>query len=195
MLTRRKFKGRFLLMGLFVFTWVFEAGIIPSYIVYSAMGMVNNPLVMIVPSAINVQYLIITKSFLDNMPYELEEAAYIDGANDIQIMMRIYLPVSSAILATVAVFYAVFIWNQYLTPLLYLQNPDLFTIQQILKRLVISSGDSNTSFRTIIQNGHLINPSNLRSAAIFVAMLPIVLIYPFVQKYFKNGVLIGSVKG
>ncbi|WP_068784221.1 carbohydrate ABC transporter permease [uncultured Paenibacillus sp.] len=193
-LSRKQIKGRFLIMSLFVFTWVFEAGIIPAYVVLNKLGFVDNWLVMIIPNAINVQFLIITKTFLDGLPPELEEAAKIDGANDFQIMSRVYLAVSKPILATIGVFYAVFIWNQYLMPVIYLQNPDLQTIQVMLKRLVISSGDSNTAFRTIIQDGIMLNPGNLKAAAIFVAMVPIVLIYPFVQKYFQKGILIGSVK-
>ncbi|MEK3669868.1 MULTISPECIES: carbohydrate ABC transporter permease [unclassified Paenibacillus] len=193
-LSRKQIKGRFLIMSLFVFTWVFEAGIIPAYIVLNKLGFVDNWLVMIIPNAINVQFLIITKTFLDGLPTELEEAAKIDGANDFQVMSRVFLPISKPILATIGVFYAVFIWNQYLMPLIYLQNPNLQTIQVMLKRLVISSGDSNTAFRTIIQDGIMLNPGNLKAAAIFVAMVPIVLIYPFVQKYFKKGILLGSVK-
>lgn len=193
-LSRKQIKGRYIIMSLFVFTWVFEAGIIPAYVVLNKLGFVDNWLVMIIPNAINVQFLIITKTFLDGLPPELEEAAKIDGANDFQIMSQVYLAISKPILATIGVFYAVFIWNQYLMPLIYLQNPDLQTIQVMLKRLVISSGDSNTAFRTIIQNGIMLNPGNLKAAAIFVAMVPIVLIYPFVQKYFKKGILLGSVK-
>lgn len=193
-LSRKQIKGRFLIMSLFVFTWVFEAGIIPAYIVLNKLGFVDNWLVMIIPNAINVQFLIITKTFLDGLPPELEEAAKIDGANDFQIMRRVFLAISKPILATIGVFYAVFIWNQYLMPVIYLQSPDLQTIQVMLKRLVISSGDSNTAFRTIIQNGVMLNPGNLKAAAIFVAMMPIVMVYPFVQKYFKKGILIGSVK-
>lgn len=194
-LTRRQIKGRFFIMSIFIFTWVFEAGIIPNYIVLNALGYVNNPWVMIIPAAINTQYLIITKAFLDSMPYELEEAAYIDGANDIQIMLKIYLPISKTIIATVGVFYAVFIWNQYLVPQIYLKKPELQTIQLVIKKLIITGGDSNATFRTIMQNGYLVCPANLRAAAIFTAMLPIVCIYPLVQKYFKKGILIGSVKG
>lgn len=193
-LSRQQIKGRFIIMSLFVFTWVFEAGIIPAYIVLNKLGFVDNWLVMIIPNAINVQFLIITKTFLDGLPPELEEAAKIDGANDFQIMSRVFLAISKPILATIGVFYAVFIWNQYLMPQIYLQSPELQTIQVLLKKLVISSGDSNTAFRTIIQDGIMLNPSNLKAAAIFVAMMPIVLIYPFVQKYFKKGILIGSVK-
>lgn len=194
-LSRKRFKGRFLIMSIFTFTWVFEAGIIPNYIILNSLGFVDNPLVMIIPSAINTQFLILTKVFLDALPDELEEAARIDGANDWISMIKIYMPLSKTIIATIGLFYAVSIWNQYLMPQIYLKSAKFHTIQQILKQLVISSGGANTSFATLVQNGVSLNPQNLRAAAIFVAMVPIVCVYPFVQKYFKKGILVGSVKG
>ena len=194
-LSRPQVKQRYGLMALFTATWIFEAGIIPQYIIYSACGFVNNPLVLVIPSAINTQYLIICKNYLDGIPHELEEAAVVDGANQIQIMRHVYLPVSQAILATIATFYAVGIWNQYMVPQMYLKEQNLQTIQQVLKRVVITTGDQSTAFRNVLQNGVLLNQQNLKNAAIFIAMVPIVCVYPFVQKYFKKGILIGSVKG
>jgi putative aldouronate transport system permease protein len=194
-LTRKRLKGRFIIMSVFIFTWVFEAGIIPNYIVLNALGFVDNPLVMIIPNAINTQFLIITKVFLEGLPDELEEAAKIDGANDWTTMVKIFIPLSKTIIATIGLFYAVFIWNQYLMPQIYLKSPQYQTIQQILKQLVISAGSANASFSTFIKNGIALNPQNLRAAAVFVAMVPIVCVYPFVQKYFKKGILVGSVKG
>lgn len=194
-LSRKSVKQRYVLMALFTATWVFEAGIIPQYIIYSACGFVNNPLVMIIPGAINTQFLIICKTYLEGIPYELEEAAVVDGANQFQILTNVYLPVSKPIIATIGTFYAINIWNQYLLPQMYLKNEELQTIQQVLKSVVITDGEASTAFRNIMQNGVLLNQQNLKSAAIFVAMVPIVLVYPFVQKYFKRGILVGSVKG
>ncbi len=194
-LSKPRVKCRFFIMSIFVITWVFEAGIIPQYIIYSELGYVDNMWVMIIPGAINVQFLIITKAFIDNIPKELEEAAIVDGANDIIIMTKIFIPLSKAIIATIALFYAVSIWNQYLLPLIYLKSEHLKTIQQVLQQLVITSGDSGTTFRNVIQNGITLNQQNLKAAAVFITMLPIVCVYPFVQKYFKKGILIGSVKG
>jgi putative aldouronate transport system permease protein len=159
------------------------------------LGAVDNPLVMIIPNAINTQFLIITKVFLEGIPDELEEAAKIDGANDWKTMIKIFMPLSKTIIATIGVFYAVFIWNQYLNPQIYLKSAQYHTIQQILKQLVISADGANASFATMIVNGVSLNPQNLRAAAIFLAMAPIVCVYPFVQKYFKKGILVGGVKG
>lgn len=194
-LSRPRFKHRFWIMSLFVITWVFEAGIILQYIVYNAFGMVDNPAVVIIPGAISSQFLIITKTFLDGIPKELEEAAFVDGANDWVIMTCVYMPLCTTLFATIGVFYAISIWNQYLLPQIYLKNEQLQTIQQVLKSVVITDSTSGTTFQNVIQNGVTLNQQNLKSAAVFTAMLPLVCLYPFVQKYFKKGILLGSVKG
>lgn len=194
-LSRPRFKHRYWIMSLFIITWVFDAGIIPQYIIYNQFGFVDSPWVMIIPGAINTQFLIITKTFLDGIPKELEEAAVVDGANDLSILCRVYLPLSPTILATISTFYAVSIWNQYLLPQIYLKDDNLKTIQQVIKNVVITSGESGTTFKNVVIDGITLNQQNLKAAAIFIAMLPIVCVYPFVQKYFKKGVLIGSVKG
>ncbi|BCJ97069.1 carbohydrate ABC transporter permease [Anaerocolumna chitinilytica] len=194
-LSRPRLRQRYVIMSLFIVTWVFEAGIIPQYIVYSKLGFIDNIWVMIVPGAINTQFLLITKAFLDGLPTELEEAAFIDGASDIQALSRIFLPVSKPIVATIALFNAVSLWNQYLIPQMFLKSNNLKTIQQILKSVVITSSNSGTVFTNVVKNGYTLNQYNMKAAAIFIAMLPIVSLYPFVQKYFKKGILIGSVKG
>lgn len=194
-LSRPQNKSRYILMALFTMTWVFEAGVIPTYIVYSAFGFINNPLVMIVPGAINTQYLIICKTYMEGLPYELEEAATVDGANQLQIMFRVFLPISKPIVATISTFYAVNIWNQYLTPQIYLKSENLKVIQQVLKSVVISSGSAGETMQTVMINGISINQYNMKAAAVVIAMLPILCVYPFVQKYFKSGILIGAVKG
>lgn len=194
-LSRPQVKSRFFLMALFTMTWVFEAGTIPTYIIYSAFGFIDNPWVMIIPGAINTQYLIICKTYLEGLPYELEEAATVDGANQFQILFRIFMPISKPIIATIGTFYAVNIWNQYLTPQIYLKSEKLKTIQQILKSVVISSNGSGEMMQTVMRDGITINQYNMKAAAIVIAMVPILCVYPFVQKYFKSGILIGAVKG
>lgn len=194
-LSRPRFKHRYWLMSLFIITWVFDAGIIPQYIIYNQFGFVNSPWVMIVPGAISTQFLIITKTFLEGIPNELEEAAVVDGASDIKILTRVFLPLSPTVLATTGLFYAVSIWNQYLIPQIYLKDDAIKTIQQVLKNVVITDGGSGTTFKNVVLDGVTLNQQNLKAAAIFIAMLPIICVYPFVQKYFKKGILIGSVKG
>ena len=194
-LSRKRFVHRNWIMTVFIITWVFDAGIIPQYIIYSKLGFVDNFWVMIIPGAINTQFLLIARTFLAGIPDELEEAAFVDGANDFTILTQIFLPLSSTILATLGTFYAVSIWNQYLIPQIYLKSDTLKTIQQVLKNVVITDGSSGTTFKNVTVDGVTLNQYNLKSAAIFITMLPIVCVYPFVQKYFKKGILLGSVKG
>ena len=160
-------------MSLFITTWVFDAGIIPQYIIYNQFGFVNSPWVMIVPSAINTQFLIITKTFLEGIPNELEEAAVVDGASNIKILTRVFLPLSPTVLATTGLFYAVSIWNPYLIPQIYLKDDAIKTIQQVLKSVVITDGSSGTTFKNVVLDGVTLNQQNLKAAAIFIAMLPI----------------------
>ncbi|WP_202886965.1 carbohydrate ABC transporter permease [Cohnella zeiphila] len=194
-LSKKRLKGRNVIMMLFLFTWVFEAGIVPNYIIYHALGLVNSRLVMILPTAISTFLLIITKSFLDSLPGELEEAAFIDGANDWTIMWKVFFPVSKPIIATIAIFNAVLIWNQFLIPMIYLQDSKLQPITVVLYNLIINSSKGGTSFENIVVNGVQLLPQNLQAAAIFLAILPILFIYPFTQKYFTQGMLLGSIKG
>lgn len=194
-LSRRKLRGRYVIMMIFLFTYVFEAGIIPNYIVWSQLGLVNNFWVMVLPLSINTFFLIVTKTFLDGLPYELEEAAVIDGANDFRIMWNVFRPLATPVLATITVFYAVAIWNQFLIPLIYLQDTSLYPIQMVLYSLIIKSSTTATNLENINAGGYLLTPKTLQAAAIITAMFPILFIYPIAQKYFTKGFLIGSVKG
>lgn len=193
-LSKTRLYGRRFFMLCFIFTWVFEAGIIPNYIVFEQLGLVNSMWVMILPMALNTFLLIITKSFLDGLPEELEEAAFMEGANDFQIMWKVYFPLCKPIIATISVFYAVFIWNQFLIPIIYLQDTDLHPITLVLYNMIINSSATGTSFENVVVNGVQLSPQNLQAASIFCAILPILFIYPFAQKYFSKGMLVGSVK-
>lgn len=192
-LTRPRVKFRYGIMTLFVITWVFEAGIIPQYIAYSSLGFIDNIWVMIIPGAINTQFLIITRAYLSGVPRELEEAAIVDGADDFKIVSKVFVPVTKPIIATIALFNAVSIWNQYLLPQMFLHDKNLKTIQQVLANVIV--GAAEVPFSNNIVNGVWLNQENMKSAAIILAMLPIIIVYPFVQKYFRNGILIGSIKG
>jgi putative aldouronate transport system permease protein len=196
-LSRKRFPGRYALLMIIFFTMLFSGGIIPEYLVNKSLGLLNNIWVMIIPNAISVWVLIITKSYLDTLPVEIEEAAIMDGANEFVIMLKIFAPISAPILATITVFYAVGHWNSYLYPLIYLQDVKLQTIQLVLARIVTSSGNLEgaglEAFLT--DEGVRVAPRNIQAAAIFITTIPILLIYPFAQKYFTKGLLIGSLKG
>jgi putative aldouronate transport system permease protein len=194
-LSRKKLRGRHVIMMIFLFTYVFEAGIIPNYIVWSKLGLVNNFWVMVLPTAVHTFFLIVTKTYLDGLPFELEEAATIDGAHDLRIMWNVFRPLSAPVLATITVFYAVTIWNQFLIPLIYLQDNKLHPIQLVLYNLIIKSSTTATNLENIRANGVMLTPRTLQAAAIITAVFPILFIYPFAQKYFTKGFLVGSIKG
>jgi len=194
-LTRRKMAARHVIMFVFVATWIFDAGLVPSYLVNEKLGLVDNWLVMVIPGALSVFLLIVTRSFLFSLPDELEEAAQIDGANDFRIMTQVYLPLSKPVLATIGVFYAVQIWNSFLVPLIYLRDKALQPIQLVLYRLLVADDPSSTTFSKVIVDGIEIGPQNIRAAVMILAIVPIIMLYPFAQRYFSQGMLVGSVKG
>lgn len=194
-LSRKRLRYRYAIMLIFAFTWIFEAGIIPTYLVIDSFGLVNTFWVMIIPQAINTFYLIVTRSFLDTMPVELEESAFMDGANDFRMMTNIFLPLSKPVLATVGVFYSIHIWNQFLFPLIYLRDSSLHPIQLVLYHLVVNPPTGMAQFNQLIVNGTHLLSQNIKAAAISITLFPILFVYPYAQKYFTKGFLIGSLKG
>jgi len=195
-LSRKRFIGRYGFMMLIFFTMIFDGGLIPNYLLIKSLDMVDTVWVMIIPGAISVWLLIIARAFLDTQPVELEESAFIDGANDWQTMYRIYLPLSLPILATISVFYAVGIWNAYLGPLIYLQNKLLHPIQVVLYQLVLDTKSGNGGGLSLVESEDgILFPRNLQAAVIFCGMFPILLVYPFAQRFFTKGLLVGSIKG
>jgi len=188
-------KGRRVIMFLFVITWIFDAGIVPAFIVYQKLGFVNNWLVMVIPWGFSTFLLIITITYLKSIPHELEEAALMDGAGDLRILVNVYLPLAKPILATIGVFYAIQVWNSFLVPLIYLQERDLAPVQLVLYQLLLSGDAQAGSFQQITSNGVTILPENLRAATMVLAIVPIMLAFPFAQRYFSKGILLGSLKG
>jgi putative aldouronate transport system permease protein len=190
-LSRRDLPGRRLLMILVVFTMVFSAGMIPTFLVVKDLGLLDTYWALVLPLAVNPFSLIIIRTFFRNLPTELEEAAKIDGATEVGILLRIVLPLSKPVLATFALFYAVGIWNDFMSPLLYLSDPSMWTLQIYLRQVTTSAeltaGDIALEQAPPAQG--------VKFAVIAVATLPILLFYPFLQKHFAKGMLIGSVKG
>lgn len=194
-LSRKRLIGKKWFMMAIFFTMLFGGGMIPEFLLIQQLGMVNTIWAMIVPGAVSVWLLIITRSFLDTQPAELEESAFMDGANDIQIMSRVFVPLSKPVIATIALFYAVGIWNSYLTPIIYLRNPDLHPIQVVLYRYAIAPPLASSPMAPEEMGGVMVYPKNMQSAIVFMAMFPILLVYPFLQKYFTKGIYIGAIKG
>ncbi|NOU62899.1 ABC transporter permease subunit [Paenibacillus sp. LMG 31461] len=200
-LSINRFRARRPLSVLFTFTMFFSGGLIPSFMLIKNIGLLDTMWAITLPAAFSFWNIIILRTNFQAMPQELYESAFIDGANDWQILLRIVIPLSKAILATIALFASVGLWNAYFGPLMYLTSPEMQPLTIILRRIlvaneVLSQGaldQANTlEVDPVAGAGRMIS---IRMATIFVTIGPIVLIYPFVQRFFVQGVLVGSVKG
>jgi len=188
-------KGRGIIMRIITFTMLFGAGMIPSYLLVSSLGLLNTYWALWLPGALSTFNLIILKSFIQTLPSSLEESAQIDGASQFRILIQIILPLSLASLATLSLFYAVGWWNSYFSNLLYIQSSKLVTLQ-IQLRALINMSDSNVMSRTADSDeAYRITEEAVKAVSIVIATTPILIVYPFLQKYFVKGVMIGSIKG
>jgi putative aldouronate transport system permease protein len=192
-LAKRYLFGRNLVLSLVVFTMVFGGGMIPTYLIVRDLGLLDTYWALILPMAINPFYLVIVKNFFQELPDELQDAARIDGCSELGVFWRVVLPLSKPILATMALFYAVAIWNDFMSPLLYLDDPSKWTLQMFVRQVTISSDPANTLGQ--LDPNYVPPEQGLKFSVIVVATLPILLFYPFLQKHFAKGILIGSVKG
>jgi putative aldouronate transport system permease protein len=196
-LSRKDLYGRNVILFLFVFTMLFSGGLIPTYLTVKNLGLLNTRWALIVPQALSVWYLIVTITYLrTSIPGDLLEAAQLDGCSDLQYLVHIILPLSSPILAVLALFYAVEHWNQYFAALVYLTDKDLFPLQIVLRDILVRNQVDLTLF-VDIQTYEAKEAMRilLRYALIVVASVPVLVIYPFVQSYFVKGVMIGALKG
>ncbi|RAR43322.1 carbohydrate ABC transporter permease [Paenibacillus sp. MDMC362] len=184
--------GKPILM-LIVFTMFFNGGMIPTFLVVKELGFVNTIWGMVLPGAVGTWNLLIMRTFFMGMPQELEESGKIDGLSEIGIFFRIVLPLSKPVLATIGLYYAVGMWNNFMGPLLYLRDADLQPLQVILRNIVLSGQLTGTDGPVV--GDIVVVEDGLKFATIMVSTLPILLVYPFIQKYFVKGALIGSVKG
>ncbi len=191
-LSKRRLPGRVLVLNLIIFTLVFSGGMIPTYLVVRELGLLDSYWALILPLAINPFYLLIVKSFFQELPEALEEAARIDGCNEFGVFWRIVLPLSKPVIATFSLFYAVGIWNDYMSPLLYINDESKWTLQVLVRQLTAPNADSANMLGQ--QTTVFFPEQGLKFAVIVLATLPILMVYPFLQKHFAKGVLIGSVK-
>lgn len=188
-LSRRQMPGSKLVTKLIIFTMLFSAGTIPTYLIVKATGVMNTIWAMILPSLITVYNLIVMKAFFEGLPEELFEAARIDGATEFGVLIKIVLPMSLPILMTIGMYYAVTHWNAYMVAVLYISDAELRPMQVILRRMLKTANMDTTSVEDVVP------AETLRMAAVCFATAPIVIIYPFIQKYFVKGTLAGAVKG
>jgi len=191
-LSRRTLEGKNVILTFLFLTMIFNAGIIPSYLLMKNIGLLNSLWVLILPHAVSVFHLLIMMKFFRNLPEEMMESARIDGCNDIRILAQIVLPLSKAVLAALGLFMAVHQWNIFFAAVLYLDDPGKWPIMAVLRNL-LQQIQSSTTFDMVLQNN--VTPESLSNAIIILSITPIMMIYPFLQKYFVQGVMIGSIKG
>lgn len=189
-LTKKRLRGRGFFLLLMLFTMYFSGGLIPDYLNVKNLHLLNTPWALVLPGLVSVYYMIIMKSFFQSLPDSLEEAAHLDGCNDLQILLKIVLPLSKPALATMSLLYAVFRWNYFQDALFYVTNEKYYTIQLKLYNVINISQD-------FVGESAIVNlPSEaLKAAAIVFGTIPILLVYPWLQKYFVSGIMIGAVKG
>lgn len=189
-LSRKEMIGHKFFSFMILFTMFFSGGMIPSYLVVKELGILDTVWAVVLPGAVTTWNFIIMRSFFTAFPKEIEEAGSIDGLNDIGIFFRLVCPSSKAVFATIGLYYAVSLWNAYFGPFIYLTDSNLYPLQIVLREVLAfgsSAGDGGTDAE--------ISETALKYATILVSIAPIMMVYPFIQKYFAKGVLVGSVKG
>jgi len=195
-LSRKTFYGRNVLMTLLIFTMLFSGGLIPTYMVVHDLGMLNTRWALLIPNAIGVWQVIIARTFFANsIPDELYEAAMLDGASELRTLRSVVLPLSKPLLAVLALMYTIYQWNTYFDALVYLKDPDLFPLQIVLRNILIlnTTRTGATDLATQMRQIQLANV--LKYALIVVSSVPVLIIYPFISRYFTKGVMVGAVKG
>ncbi|MFW5776832.1 MAG: carbohydrate ABC transporter permease [Spirochaetota bacterium] len=200
-LSKQRLRGRGFFLWIVIFTMLFNGGIIPTFVLIRQLGLLNTYWALWLLVLVSPFNMFVMKSFFQAQPESLEESAVIDGANDIQILVRIILPLSMPVIATLTLFYAVGHWNTYMNVLIYISDPEKYTLMMRLRQMITGMTEAITTAQSsegtegsrLLED--LITPQSIRSAAIVVSTLPIMLIYPFLQRYFVKGVMLGSLKG
>lgn len=194
-LSRKRLLGRKQLIVLITFTMLFSGGLIPTYLVVSNLGLINSIWAMIFPGMISTYYVIIMKNYFSGLPQSLEDAAKIDGANDLKVLYKIYLPISKPFMATFALFYAVERWNEWWNAYLYISDKNIKPLQIYLRDILVNfSNQLSTQAQSVVNSQGKVYVQLVQMATIVITMLPIMCLYPFLQKYFVKGVMIGAIK-
>lgn len=194
-LARTDLKFRQPLLLFFMFTMYFTGGMIPAYLNISNLGLMGSFWSLVLPISISTYNMILMKTFFGSLPKALEESAYIDGANDAVILVRIILPLSKAMMATLALFYAVSRWNGFSDALLYINDEDKYPLQLRLRQIITAYSAADEMINDTPEAKAVLVADTIKSACLVFSMVPILLVYPWLQKYFVKGVMIGSVKG
>jgi putative aldouronate transport system permease protein len=183
--------GRKFFLTVVLIPYLFSAGLIPTYLVVRKLGLIDSYLAIILPPAISVYNTLIMKSFFEGLPEELKEAARLDGASELQVLLRVALPLSKPILLTIGLFYAVGYWNEFFTPILYLNNAKLQPLPVLLRNILMAANLNEYVEYDAFSSAPV---QALKSAGVFITMLPMMLIYPWIQRHFTKGTLLGGVK-
>ena len=194
-LSKKEMPGRNLLVSMIFFTMLFSGGMIPNYLLIKELILSDRYGALILPGFLSAWNIFIMKNSFSGLPASLEESARIDGANDITIFFRIVMPLSKAVLATIALFTAVGYWNDYFSTVLYIISKDRWSLQAVLREILSNAQSAMSSTGISVRAEEAISSETVKAATVMVATVPILLVYPFVQKYFIKGVMIGSVKG
>jgi putative aldouronate transport system permease protein len=194
-LSKRRLKGRTVLMSLIVFTMYFGGGLIPDYLLVRDLHLLDSIWSLVLPGAVSAFNLILLRSFFLELPESFEESAYMDGANELQVLFKVVLPLSLPVLATVGLFYAVGRWNGFMDALFYINSPWLYPIQLKLYQIIVNSTSLDVQAAEGAGATSMLLPESIKAACVVFATLPIVLVYPLLQKHFIKGTLIGGIKG
>lgn len=193
-LTRPMMPGRRIITRLILFTFIFPVPLIPSYLVVKNLGMINSLWALIIPGALGAYNVFIMKTFFQSISSELVDAMKIDGSGEFGVYARLVLPLSAPVLATIALFHSVGTWNAYFGAMIYIRSKDLYPLQLKLKNMVASSTTDSGLDAVALHSGVLSSPETIKAAAILFTTLPILIVYPFLQKYFVKGAMLGSLK-
>ncbi|MFE5323765.1 carbohydrate ABC transporter permease [Paenibacillus sp. NPDC056579] len=191
-LSKKYLPGRSPFLLFIIFTMMFGGGLIPTYLLIRSLGLLNSPWVLIIPHLISAFNLVIIKGFFEQLPAEIEESARVDGASELQSLWKIIIPLSLPVLATVSLFYAVGHWNSYFDAIVYINDTNLMPLQVVLRNILLNVQAQSAD---VLANAEPVSTLALQMAAVVVTTVPILIAYPFLQKHFTKGVLMGSVKG
>jgi putative aldouronate transport system permease protein len=187
-LSKKGMPARSIMLFFIVFTMLFNGGMIPTYLIVKATGLINTTWSLIIPSAVAAFNVLLMKSFFENLPEELFESAHMDGASEWTQLIRIALPLSMPVMATVGLFYLVGHWNEFFHAILYISNPELHPIQVVVRKMLLSMQDVDSQ-------ANAVPATTMRMAAVVLVSIPVIVVYPFLQKYFTQGMMLGAIKG
>ncbi|QOS79218.1 carbohydrate ABC transporter permease [Paenibacillus sp. JNUCC31] len=191
-LSKKYLPGRSPFLLFIVFTMMFSGGLIPTYLLIRSLGLLNSPWVLVIPNLISAFNLVIIKGFFEQLPGEIEESARVDGASELQSLWRIILPLSLPVISTISLFYAVGHWNSYFDAIVYINDSNFMPLQVVLRNILLNVA---TQSAESLANSGTVSTFAVQMATVVVTTVPILIVYPFLQKHFTKGVLLGSVKG